>query len=232
MRKRHIIDSPSNSNFAPKRLATTMTTPNAMEMLSTSIKQMQTASATLLKLCEAEGASEHVTTAFSGLSAVIQGVQTLLEVAKRQQPTDGARELERERSIVVYGIQESKAAKPTDRAKEDSEEILQVLDGLGVQVLPQTVYRLGKTIQNPAPNGVLRPRPLKVVLPATHFQRIVLAQWKRCKMELREDPKWRHLNMRMSLPPEVLAEQWKQRQARRESTTNGPFPTTQSLIPK
>ncbi|KAL3070173.1 hypothetical protein niasHT_039366 [Heterodera trifolii] len=87
-------------------------------------------------------------------------------------------DLERQRSIVIGGVPESKETKPSARARGDNAMVEQVLDELGIQVSPVTVYRMGNSSKNPAPNGAAH-RLLKVVLPARHFQRDVLSKWKK-----------------------------------------------------
>nr|CAD2171376.1 unnamed protein product [Meloidogyne enterolobii] len=117
---------------------------------------------------------------------------------------------ERQRSLVLIGLKESTAVRPTERAKADEEEVLRVLDALDVQTLPLAVYRMG----NPAkagPNG----RLIKVILPSTSFQRICLAQWKKKRLEIRSMEKWTKLLIRPSLTAEQLRLDKEERDKRR-----------------
>ncbi|KAL3071759.1 hypothetical protein niasHT_007624 [Heterodera trifolii] len=115
-------------------------------------------------------------------------------------------DLERQRSIVIGGVPESKETKPSARARGDNAMVEQVLDELGIQVSPVTVYRMGNSSKNPAPNGAAH-RLLKVVLPARHFQRDVLSKWKKHGATLRRtlaNQGLDRMNVRPSLSPEEL----------------------------
>ncbi|EYB81589.1 hypothetical protein Y032_0378g282 [Ancylostoma ceylanicum] len=68
------------------------------------------------------------------------------------------------RSIVLAGIPESISNSPTERANNDVICVNTILDFLGVECLPNAVYRMGK----PSPQ---KPRLLKVVLPTSRFQK-------------------------------------------------------------
>ncbi|KAL3106501.1 hypothetical protein niasHT_011878 [Heterodera trifolii] len=57
-----------------------------------------------------------------------------------------AEEKERKRSLVLIGLPEAVAEKPSERAKEDAETVAEVLDALDVEVCPQMVYRMGRRI--------------------------------------------------------------------------------------
>uniref|UniRef100_A0A1I8BEU5 Uncharacterized protein n=1 Tax=Meloidogyne hapla TaxID=6305 RepID=A0A1I8BEU5_MELHA len=62
-----------------------------------------------------------------------------------QQLIDNAiSEKERKRSIVISGLPTSKQTLPSARAQEDQNNVCCILDKLGIQICPQSVYRLGK----------------------------------------------------------------------------------------
>lgn len=112
---------------------------------------------------------------------------------------NSAEEKERQRSLVLIGLPESEEAKPSKRAKEDLMAVEDVLDELGVEGTPVSVYRMGRP-------GMERkgPRLLKVVMGASVFQRIALAQWKKNRARMREEVRWSRLLIRPSLSPEQL----------------------------
>ncbi|EYC04930.1 hypothetical protein Y032_0021g309 [Ancylostoma ceylanicum] len=81
-------------------------------------------------------------------------------------------EIERNRSVVISGVTESKAKNSTVRAHDDYVTVKEILDHLSVECNPLSVYRMGKPMTK-------RPRLLKVVLPTSFFQRQMLrrAHW-------------------------------------------------------
>ncbi|KAL3069158.1 hypothetical protein niasHT_034388 [Heterodera trifolii] len=111
---------------------------------------------------------------------------------------DNAAEMERRRSVVATGLPESVSDTPSERVAEDHNNVTPLLDQLGVEC-PVTSYRMG----NRAPNG--RPRPLKIVLAASKFQRTIITQWSKKRAELRKNPQMQRLNLRESLTPEQLS---------------------------
>ncbi|KAL3071927.1 hypothetical protein niasHS_017220 [Heterodera schachtii] len=122
-----------------------------------------------------------------------------------------AEEKERKRSLVLIGLSEAVAEKPSERAKEDAETVAEVLDALDVEVCPQMVYRMGRRIDEKRKG----PRLVKVVLPATTFQRFALAQWGRNRTELKQRVGWQRLLVRPSLTKEELAAEREIREQRR-----------------
>nr|CAD2163889.1 unnamed protein product [Meloidogyne enterolobii] len=122
-------------------------------------------------------------------------------------------EKERQRSLVLIGVGESTASRPTKRAKA---EVLSILDELDVQTLPLAVYRL----RNPAQAGQ-NGRLIKVILPTTAFQRICLSQWKKKRGEMRNVQKWSKLLIRPSLTPEQLRIDKEQREKRKKEFQKG-----------
>lgn len=101
-------------------------------------------------------------------------------------------EIERRRSIVIGNIPEVASSNFRERLNYDYHSVCNVLDFLGVECNPLTVYRLGRPLRG-------KNRLIKVVLPSAVFQR----------MAVRRAPRLRHfvngrVFLRESLPPEVL----------------------------
>ncbi|EYB83273.1 hypothetical protein Y032_0339g2970 [Ancylostoma ceylanicum] len=78
-------------------------------------------------------------------------------------------DLERLRSVVIRGVVESPSPNSYDRVTHDFNCVNQLLSYLEVECLPVTVYRMGKRDTDKG-----RPRPLKVVLPCSRFQKDLL----------------------------------------------------------
>lgn len=76
-------------------------------------------------------------------------------------------EHQRRHSVVISGITESESASPSARAKYDCDFVSKILDHLDVQCTTDKVYRLGKPRED-------RCRLIKVVLPTTYFQNLVI----------------------------------------------------------
>ncbi|EYC09166.1 hypothetical protein Y032_0062g3394 [Ancylostoma ceylanicum] len=76
-------------------------------------------------------------------------------------------EKERLRSIVIHGISESTAPKSIERANDDYDVICDLLDHLGIECVPQSVYRLGRKEPNKC-------RLVKVVFPSSFFQKLTI----------------------------------------------------------
>lgn len=73
----------------------------------------------------------------------------------------------KESSIVISNVPESSSSKPSERSTHDFGFVVEVLNHLGVECTPCSVYRMGRFDQN-------RPRLIKVVLPASRFQRLAI----------------------------------------------------------
>ncbi|KAK6031652.1 hypothetical protein OSTOST_02196 [Ostertagia ostertagi] len=69
---------------------------------------------------------------------------------------------ELDKSIVISGVPENQSPNSTDRAYHDLQCISSLLNFLGVECLPSSVYRMGLNT---------RPRLLKLVLPNSRFQK-------------------------------------------------------------
>lgn len=94
-------------------------------------------------------------------------------------PTQTAEDHERTRSLVVIGVPESNATKPSERVKDDRATITDLLDELDVEATPIAVYRMGRPPT--AQERSSKPRLLKVVMPSSTHQRIALTNSKRLK---------------------------------------------------
>lgn len=93
------------------------------------------------------------------------------------------------RSLVIRGVPESCFSSAFDRINHDFDCVYSILDFLDVECFPKTVYRMGRPNDN-------RPRLLKVVLPTSRFQRLVLKR----KSKLRSFSH-KGVYIRPSLPP-------------------------------
>ncbi|KAL7080412.1 hypothetical protein ACQ4LE_000076 [Meloidogyne hapla] len=179
------------------------------------IQQMETLGPSINAIIDSDILPSTTKTAFAALSAILGTCKEVIVRQQQQNAMDAARELERSRSIVLIGVPESENNSATGRAKEDVAAVEQILDGLGVQVLPSAVYRMGRI--NPAHKGSCR--LIKVILPSTKFQWQVLGSWKRSRDRLREQSAWKRLLIRPSLTESVLAEERKKREERRNNMT-------------
>ena len=101
---------------------------------------------------------------------------------------------ERKRALVISGIPESDLSQPVSRAEEDTYRVKCVVNTLGVDAIPVTVYRMGRV----GP----RPRLLKVIMPSSvHQKRLVeRASWLR-------NSEFRGVWLRASLSKEVRDQQ-------------------------
>ncbi|KAL3070741.1 hypothetical protein niasHT_033128 [Heterodera trifolii] len=88
---------------------------------------------------------------------------------------DYAAEMERRRSVVITGLTENQSETPSVRAISDNNAVTGFLDQLGVETRSVVCYRMGWYNKDRAANGACR--PIKVVLPASSFERTCLRQW-------------------------------------------------------
>lgn len=120
-------------------------------------------------------------------------------------------DFERRRSIIVSHVSEVKYASIRDRVCHDYNVVCQVLQFLGVECYPLAVYRLGRPTSG-------RDRLLKVVLPSSRFQQIVLNRVKRMRFFVIKG-----IFIRPSLTAE---ERRRQRELRTHSSSQGQSPAT------
>ena len=98
--------------------------------------------------------------------------------------------VERTRSLVLRNLKESSCVAPQGSADYDFFHARQILNCVGVDCCPVSVYRLGRFVPN-------KHRLVKVVLPASKFQQIAL----RNSHNL-QNTCYRDVFVRPSLPPE------------------------------
>uniref|UniRef100_A0A915P2K8 Uncharacterized protein n=1 Tax=Meloidogyne floridensis TaxID=298350 RepID=A0A915P2K8_9BILA len=146
----------------------------------------------------------------------------LFKFLTQQQATeDPAEKKERERSLVIIGVPESTHALPSERHKADVAVVTSLFDQLGIEPTP-VVYRLGRHA-NPAIKGS---RLIKCILPAKHFQHMVLGAWKRCRTDIRQQPEFKNMIIRPSL---TLEQRMKEREERNLRRTNANMECSQRL---
>lgn len=126
-------------------------------------------------------------------------------------------EKERLRSIVISGVSEATSPSSIDRVRSDYDVVEQIFNHLEIECLPQAVYRLGKPRDD-------RSRLLKVILPSTSYQKLVL----------RRAPRLRSFSSRgVFIRPSLTKEQ---RERNREARMTQPSlsrvaPNSQSVHP-
>lgn len=116
----------------------------------------------------------------------------------RPSPDFGKVDYEIDRSIVLSHVPESSSSKSSERLTYDFAYVVGLLDFLGIECTPTSVYRMGRIEQN-------KPRLIKVVLPASKFQRIAVRRAPR----LRFSSAHKGVYLRPSLT-------WEERMRRRE----------------
>ncbi|KAL3107782.1 hypothetical protein niasHT_018105 [Heterodera trifolii] len=154
---------------------------------------------------------------------------------------DYAAEMERRRSVVITGLTENQSETPSVRAISDNNAVTGFLDQLGVETRSVVCYRMGWYNKDRAANGACR--PIKVVLPASSFERTCLRQWNKKESLTQEQ-----LKARRQLQAEcaekrketsadwiiyngtiVLRSEIKERRMNEENLS-GPFPRTESML--
>lgn len=102
-------------------------------------------------------------------------------------------EKERRHCLVLNGLPESEQAKSVEKAKDDQQRVLQVLNECKVSsALPSGIFRMGKINQN-------KPRPIKIKFPCSYAVREALSGKKFLKNQ------HKHLHLRESLSKTELA---------------------------
>ena len=111
-------------------------------------------------------------------------------------------EMERQRSVVIGGLQESTKELPSDRVADDAAMVKNLFDSVGVECVPKCIYRMGRS-GNPPLLG--QSRLLKIVLPSRHFQRDLLLNWRGKQHELKkQNNQYVRVMIRESLTQEQL----------------------------
>uniref|UniRef100_A0A914H8U7 Uncharacterized protein n=1 Tax=Globodera rostochiensis TaxID=31243 RepID=A0A914H8U7_GLORO len=106
---------------------------------------------------------------------------------------------ERARSIVIIGLPEQQSSVPSERVQGDRKLVTDVLDRLGVENSPVSIYRMGRP-PNPASKG---PRLVKIIFSASRFQHHCLGGWKRVRQQIRATPGLNRLIIRPSMTKEA-----------------------------
>lgn len=97
-------------------------------------------------------------------------------------------DVERSRCVVVAGLAESSAAVPSTRSIHDLTCIRQIMDFLGIECYPVSIFRMGR------PNASY-PRLLKILLPSSFFAQLMLRRAPQLKHSI-----FRGIYLRPSLP--------------------------------
>jgi hypothetical protein len=126
-------------------------------------------------------------------------------------------EKERKRSLVVIGLPEPTHDRPSEFAKADNETATSMLDTLGIRATPSAVYRMGR--DNVNRKG---PRLMKIVLPASHFQRQALSSLREKRQALRALPGFQRAFIRPSLSPAELEQDRLLRDRLKETRAKNP----------
>ncbi|KAL3119311.1 hypothetical protein niasHT_000089 [Heterodera trifolii] len=132
---------------------------------------------------------------------ILQQEQTILQQNQHNTVEEAIQEQERRRSIVVMGLPESAGPKPSDRVAADRTAVSSVLDELGIKC-PISNYRMGSPHQ--AGSGHGRPRLMKIIFHTPKFQHQALAEWNKKRGAMKQQDKWKNMNIRPSLSPAEL----------------------------
>jgi hypothetical protein len=145
-----------------------------------------------------DSCGEQVKSLFPFLLTLFQQQQSIITSLHQQNVQENPAEIkERERSLVLVNLPESKAEKPSMRVKDDQKAAEDILDELGIQAPVLTTYRMGKENNN-------HPRLLKLVLPASVFRNMALGSWKRNRNNIKKKQQYHQLIIRPSLSPAEL----------------------------
>lgn len=145
------------------------------------------------------------------LNAMLKMLETDTGVdEEKEEPS--AEEKERKRSLVVFGLPESKKEKRSDRIKEDYQAVEDLLDEVGTDCVPTSVYRLPGRTDDPT-----RPRLLKIVLSTSYQQRDVLKNAR----NLRDSQRFKRTIIRASMTKEERQLDYDLRQAAKKLREKG-----------
>lgn len=109
--------------------------------------------------------SEQITT----LQTTITNIEKKLQI---ENPLLSSEDKEKARSIVIVGLSESQGKNDRENFIDDTNKINKIIDSLGIPTNPITTYRMGK------PRNDGKGRPIKVVMPTTYHQRLILSRSK------------------------------------------------------
>jgi hypothetical protein len=125
--------------------------------------------------------TEETKTLIIGMITMLDICTTTITILAPSNPEPGPEEKERQRSAVIIGLPEQQAAKlPSERIKEDRIVVTKLLDELGIEAEPVSMYRFG----NPQTQARKGPRLIKLVMPTQNLQRRLLGQWGRNRVHI------------------------------------------------
>lgn len=195
---------PSSSDTTRKRRATEQQEDFRLAVTS----QLESVTSTLQSYLDSSS-DRSTDPLFLALTACVQVLKVTHE--RYLQPVECPIEVEkRGRSIVVENLAESSRSLPSERLTDDYAHVTKFLDMAGVEVRPETVFRMGERKQG-------KPRPLKILLPRTTAQRLLLRNSKKIT-GIRD---YSHVRIRPSLSSAEREEQWKLREKKRELNKTG-----------
>ena len=153
----------------------------------------------------------HVALVLETCRVVMAGLLSSLP-DKGPSPTDSSEERDRLRSVVIEGLKESNEPKASSRLAADQKVVGEMLDLANLECRPLAVYRMGQ-VREAASGKPQHPRPLKVLLPASAFQRTLLRHARSIRLaEARFNSVW----IRPSLTKEQREQEFKLREDVRE----------------
>ena len=224
--KRILNNSPSGSQFYPKKMSPI---ENPILLLA---KQLTISTESITTLASNASLDATTVAALNGISLVLATCQTVLMDIANKPNARTADDMERERSVVITGMPESRANNSVAAYDDDMNNVCTLLGEMQVQCRPICVYRMGKKENRTSP------RPMKCVFPAKTFAWQTLGGWKRCRDRLKTDEFWKKTWIRPSLSQEQLKSEYEERMKKRNAMNTGgtlnnpagPFPSTVSMI--
>jgi hypothetical protein len=221
-------------HYFPKNSRLTTTAPPAD--ISTVLTKLDATAAAITQILDHKQADDEIRAAFNVLLTNLNTCKIHLHRLPNQAAMDAVEQKERDRSVVLIGVPESMAQKPSERVAADKQTITTLLDELGVEAGPSDFYRMG-----PKPNlAKPGPRLIKLIMPATKFRSIILGRWRDNRKTIQAINGLNRLLIRPSMTPDQLIEDRKKRAQRREqwqqnhplASQNNGHPNVNSLEPK